>query len=98
MIREGIKIEVGITNLDILSQVENEKTSKYYLMANTLIYKCKVKIIPYAMTWEGLLRISTRTVEMKSGLLLRLKHMLNAEIQECFEVYPLKKEGLFLMV
>jgi hypothetical protein len=27
-------IEVGITNLDILSQVENEKTRKYDLIAN----------------------------------------------------------------
>ena len=56
MIRKEITlIEVGITNLDILTQVENEKSRKYDLIANeiALSYKCKVKIIPYVMTWEG---------------------------------------------
>ncbi|KAM0679261.1 hypothetical protein BDAP_000128 [Binucleata daphniae] len=49
-------IEVGITNLDLLTQVENEKMRKYDLIANELsmIYKCKVKILPYVMTWEGI--------------------------------------------
>jgi len=44
-------IEVGITNLDLLTQVENEKTRKYDLIANeiALSYKCKVKILPYVM-------------------------------------------------
>jgi hypothetical protein len=52
VIRKVIEIEVGITNLDILSQVENEKTRKYDLIANEIAftYKCKVKIIPYVMT------------------------------------------------
>ena len=42
--------------MDLLIQVENEKTRKYDLIANeiALTYKCKVKIIPYVMTWEGL--------------------------------------------
>ena len=54
--KEITLIEVGITNLDLLTQVENEKTRKYDLIANeiSLSYKCKVKIIPYVMTWEGL--------------------------------------------
>jgi len=54
--KEITLIEVGITNLDLLTQVENEKTRKYDLIANevALSYKCKVKIIPYVMTWEGL--------------------------------------------
>ena len=54
--KEITLIEVGITNLDLLTQVENEKSRKYDLIANelTLSYKCKVKIIPYVMTWEGL--------------------------------------------
>ncbi len=48
-------MEVGITNLDILTQVENDKLRKYGLIANelALTYKCKVKIIPFVMTWEG---------------------------------------------
>jgi len=54
--KEITLIEVGITNLDLLTQVENEKTRKYDLIANELAlsYKCKVKIVPYVMTWEGL--------------------------------------------
>ena len=54
--KEITLIEVGITNLDLLTQVENEKTRKYDLVANelSLMYKCKVSIIPYVMTWEGL--------------------------------------------
>ena len=54
--KEITLIEVGITNLDLLTQVENEKTRKYDLIANeiALSYKCKVKIIPYVLTWEGL--------------------------------------------
>jgi hypothetical protein len=78
MIRRVIKIDVGITNLDILSQVEDEKTRKYDLIANeiALTYKCKVKIIPYVMTQDWL-RNTTRNTEMKWGLLLRLKHTSN---------------------
>ena len=54
--KEITLIEVGITNLDLLTQVENDKLRKYDLIANELAlsYKCKVKIIPYVMTWEGL--------------------------------------------
>ena len=54
--KEITLIEVGITNLDLLTQVENEKSRKYDIIANelTLSYKSKVKIIPYVMTWEGL--------------------------------------------
>lgn len=54
--KEITLIEVGITNLDLLTQVENEKARKYDLIAKelALIYKCKVKTIPYVMTWEGL--------------------------------------------
>ena len=46
--KEITLIEVGITNLDLLTQVENEKTRKYDLVANelSLMYKCKVSIIP----------------------------------------------------
>ena len=49
-IRNNI-IEAGITNFDLLTQVENEKIRRYDLIANeiALMYKCKVKIIPYVM-------------------------------------------------
>ena len=53
--KEITLIEIGITNLDLLTRVENEKTRKYDLVANELVlsYKCRVKIIPYVMTWDG---------------------------------------------
>ena len=54
--KEITLIEIGITNLDLLTQVENEKSRKYDLIANelALTYKCKVKIVPFVMTWDGL--------------------------------------------
>ena len=54
--KEIMIIEIGITNQDLLNTVENEKMRKYDLLANelSLIYKCKVKIIPYVMTWDGI--------------------------------------------
>ena len=70
--------------MDLLTQVENEKSRKYDLIANelALIYKCKVKIIPYVMTWEGLVTkyhkkhrneigISTKTEAYIQSLVLK---------------------------
>ncbi|TBU11212.1 hypothetical protein CWI38_1319p0010 [Hamiltosporidium tvaerminnensis] len=49
-------IEVGITSQDSLQIVETEKLRKYDLLDNEvgLIYKCSVEIIPYVMTWDGI--------------------------------------------
>ncbi|TBU20730.1 hypothetical protein CWI38_0028p0020 [Hamiltosporidium tvaerminnensis] len=49
-------IEAGITSQDSLQIVETEKLRKYDLLANELglIYKCSVEIIPYGMTWDGI--------------------------------------------
>ena len=49
-------IEIGITNQDLLVSVEMEKTRKYDLLANKLsqLNQCKVKIIPYVLTWDGI--------------------------------------------
>jgi hypothetical protein len=60
------------------------KSRKYDLIANelALIYKCKVKIIPYLMTWEGLVTkyhkkhrneigISTKTEAYIQSLVLK---------------------------
>ncbi|MGL5717959.1 MAG: hypothetical protein ACRCX2_33460, partial [Paraclostridium sp.] len=49
-------IEVGITNPDLVSQVENEKKRKYDILANelSLLYKCEVVIIPYVLSWDGM--------------------------------------------
>ncbi|TBU20684.1 hypothetical protein CWI38_0035p0070 [Hamiltosporidium tvaerminnensis] len=50
-------IEVGITSKDSLQVAETEKLRKYDLLANDLglIYKCSVEIIPYVMTWHGIM-------------------------------------------
>ncbi|MGL5899966.1 MAG: hypothetical protein ACRCZW_09965, partial [Lactobacillaceae bacterium] len=50
--REILIDEVGITNQDRLSLIENEKLRKYDLLANELgiIHKCKTRIVAYVMT------------------------------------------------
>ena len=77
--KEITLIEVGITNLDLLTQVENEKSRKYDLIGNklTFIYKCKVKIIPYVMTWEGLVTKYHKKYRDEIGIYLTLKHTSN---------------------
>lgn len=49
-------VEVGITSQDCLQTVEVEKLRKYDLLANELglIHKCKTRIIPYVLTWDGI--------------------------------------------
>ncbi|TBU04765.1 hypothetical protein CWI37_0091p0060 [Hamiltosporidium tvaerminnensis] len=49
-------IEVGITSQDSLQIVKTEKLRKYDPLANELglIYRCSVEIIPYVMTWDGI--------------------------------------------
>ncbi|EQB61133.1 hypothetical protein NAPIS_ORF01293 [Vairimorpha apis BRL 01] len=53
--KEILIVEVGRTNLDRLSIVENEKLRKYDLLANELgaIHEARTKIVPYVMTWDG---------------------------------------------
>lgn len=47
--KEITLIEIFITNLDILTQIQNEKKRKYDLLTKeiTLKYICKINIIPY---------------------------------------------------
>ncbi|TBT96840.1 hypothetical protein CWI37_2700p0010, partial [Hamiltosporidium tvaerminnensis] len=68
-------IEVGITSQDSLQIVETEKLRKYDLLANELglIYRCSVEIIPYVMTWDGIV-----TKYHKSHL-KRLEILMNVE-------------------
>ncbi|WUR05046.1 reverse transcriptase [Vairimorpha necatrix] len=53
--KEILIVEVGITNQDRLTIVENEKLRKYDLLANELglIHKSQTRIVPYVMTWDG---------------------------------------------
>ena len=52
---EAIIVEVGITNQDQLQTVETEKLHKYDMLAGEIgaLHKCSVTIIPYVMTWDG---------------------------------------------
>ncbi|KAF7683522.1 hypothetical protein TCON_1272 [Astathelohania contejeani] len=52
---EIILVEVGITSQDNLQIVETKKKRKYDHLANELglLYKAKTKIIPYVITWDG---------------------------------------------
>ncbi len=49
-------VEIGVTSQDNLQQVEGEKLRKYDVLANELglIYGFKTKIIPYVITWDGI--------------------------------------------
>ncbi|KAI5173372.1 hypothetical protein PAEPH01_1924 [Pancytospora epiphaga] len=53
--REITLIEVGITRQDRLVTVETEKMHKYDVLANKLgqEYGCRTRIIPYVITWDG---------------------------------------------
>jgi len=54
---EIVIVEVGITSFDNLRAVETEKRNKYDYLANhcAAMYKAvNTRIIPYVMTWEGL--------------------------------------------
>ncbi|KAF7682554.1 hypothetical protein TCON_2221 [Astathelohania contejeani] len=52
---EITSVEVGITSQDNLQIVKTEKKRKYDFLANKLGLLCKAKtnIIPYVMTWDG---------------------------------------------
>ncbi|KAF9763050.1 hypothetical protein NGRA_1553 [Nosema granulosis] len=51
-------VEFGITSGDNLQHVETEKMRKYDLIANELsqIYGFKISIIPYVLTWDGVVK------------------------------------------
>ena len=49
-------IEIGITSQSQLKTVETEKKRKYDILANNMgqMHKMKTKIIPWVMTWDGI--------------------------------------------
>lgn len=49
-------VEVGITSQDRLQTVESEKWHKYDVLAKKMAgdYKCSSKIMPFVMTWDGI--------------------------------------------
>ena len=63
-------IEAGITSIDNLTIVENEKLRKYDILAKelSLIYKCETKIIPYVITWDGVVTQYHKTYLQKLNM------------------------------
>ncbi|CAG5002342.1 unnamed protein product [Parnassius apollo] len=53
--KEILIVEVGITSAENLQQVETEKLRKCDILANELsqIYRYSAVIIPYVLTWDG---------------------------------------------
>ncbi|TBU16695.1 hypothetical protein CWI38_0295p0020 [Hamiltosporidium tvaerminnensis] len=48
-------IKVGISSQDSLQIVETEKPRNYGLLSNELgLLRCSVEIIPYLLTWDGI--------------------------------------------
>lgn len=68
--RQILFIEVGVTNQDRLQLVETEKYRKYDVLANetSLIHKCPVKIVPYVITWDGIVTRHHRRHTTELGL------------------------------
>ncbi|WUR03840.1 reverse transcriptase [Vairimorpha necatrix] len=75
--KEILIVEVGITNQDRLTIVENEKLRKFDLLANELglIHKSHTRIVPYVMTWDGVVTKYHR------------KYIRELEIQPYLEAY-----------
>ncbi|EQB60016.1 hypothetical protein NAPIS_ORF02432 [Vairimorpha apis BRL 01] len=54
--KEILIVEIRVKSIDSLQQEETEKLKKYDLLANELglIHGCKTRIIPYVLTWDGI--------------------------------------------
>jgi hypothetical protein len=68
--KEILIVEVGITSFDHLRAVEVEKKNKYDVLANHCgaLHGYKTRIIPYVMTWDGLVTTYHRTYRKELDL------------------------------
>ena len=75
-------VEVGITSQNNLQEVEIEKTRKYGLLAGELahMYKCKVDIIPYVMTWEGVVTKHHRKYRKALGIERHVEAYIQSQV------------------
>ncbi|EQB60996.1 hypothetical protein NAPIS_ORF01427 [Vairimorpha apis BRL 01] len=82
--KELLIVEIGVTSLDNLQQVESEKFMKYDELANELglIHGCKTKIIPYVITWDGI--VSKYHSKHKKNLvsLTELRHTFSLQLSK----------------
>ena len=62
--------------------VEIEKTRKYGLLASEIahMYKCKVEIIPYVMTWEGVATKYHRKHRMALGITKHVEAYIQSQV------------------
>ncbi|KAF7675374.1 hypothetical protein TCON_2710 [Astathelohania contejeani] len=77
-----ILVEIGITSQDNLQQVEVEKKRKYDLLANEIgiLYKAKTKIIPYVLTWEGVVTKYHRSYLKKLGITPQIEAYIQSTV------------------
>lgn len=80
--KEILIIEVGITSFDNLRTVEVEKRHKYDLLANHMgsLYKYKTRIIPYVMTWDGVVTNYHRQYRTEIGLDNRIQAYVQSRV------------------
>ena len=66
---------MGITSQDQLTIVENEKRRKYDVLANELgaMHNCKTRIIPYVLTWDGIVTKFHKTYAKEIGLTKKIQ-------------------------
>jgi hypothetical protein len=83
--REITLIEVGITNQDSLITVETEKMRKYDLLANKLsqTHSCKVRIIPYVMTWDGVVTKYHKKHIKELGVTPTIEAYIQSKVLKC---------------
>ena len=102
-LKEIIIIEVGITSQDQLQIVENHKKRKYDVLANELgaMHKCKTKIIPYVLTWDGIVTKFYQTYSKEIGLIGNIQSYIQFVVLKktlesiCFS-YRKKAKKLFM--
>lgn len=65
-----IIIEIGITSQDQLQIVESETMRKYDVLENVMgaMHNCDPRIIPYVMTWDGIVTKFHRSYSKEIGL------------------------------
>ena len=70
-----IIVEIGITGQDQLNIFENEKKRKYDVLANEMgaIHKCKTRIIPYVLAWDGIVTKFHKSYAKKLGLIVKIQ-------------------------
>ena len=77
-----------------MNQVELEKKRKYDLLANELglMYKAKTKIIPYVMTWDGIVTCFHKSYIKEIGVLPHIEaYIQSLVLKKTLETISLEK-------